>query len=78
MSHEQSETIQRKDGKWINVYGKKTKSAGRKLPGSGVFDSSKEAVKAAKSRSERTVTIGASPKTPKKRSMDTSRRRQKK
>jgi len=51
MSHEQSETIQRKDGKWVNVYGKKLKKAGKQLPGSGVYDTVESAVEAAKKRS---------------------------
>jgi hypothetical protein len=31
MSHEQSETVQ-KNGRWVNVYGRKTKKAGQPLP----------------------------------------------
>jgi hypothetical protein len=50
--HEQSETVQRKDGKWINVYGEKTPSAGQQLPDSGEYDTVDEAVSAAKKRSE--------------------------
>jgi hypothetical protein len=50
--HEQSETIKRADGKWINVYGRKTKKAGQLLPGSGVFDTVEEAVESAKERSK--------------------------
>jgi hypothetical protein len=49
--HEQSETVQREDGAWINVYGYKTPQAGKQLPDSGEFFTSKDAVKAAKSRS---------------------------
>ena len=73
MGHEQSETVQR-NGKWINVYGRNLKSAGRKLPGSGEFNSMAEAVAAAKKRSDSTVTIGPSPKR-KNRSMNTGPRR---
>ena len=51
VSHEQSETIQRKDGKWINIYGRKTKRAGHKLPASGVYDTVKDAEAAAVHRS---------------------------
>jgi len=52
MAHEKSETVQRKDGKWINVYGKSVKNAGKKLPGSGTFDTVEAAVKAAAVRSK--------------------------
>tara|TARA_R110000765_G_scaffold241302_1_gene343818 strand:- start:1 stop:258 length:258 start_codon:yes stop_codon:yes gene_type:complete len=52
MSHERSETVQRKDGKWINVYGKSVKNAGKRLPGSGTFDNVESAVKAAGVRSK--------------------------
>lgn len=30
--HEQSETIQNADGRWVNVYGKATPQAGQPLP----------------------------------------------
>jgi hypothetical protein len=50
VSHEQSETIKR-NGKWINVFGKKTKRAGDKLPGSGTFKTVDAASKAAGRRS---------------------------
>ena len=50
--HEQSETVQREDGKWINVYGKGTPQAGTQLPDSDAYDSKLEAVAAAKARSE--------------------------
>lgn len=50
--HEQSETVQREDGKWINVYGRGTPRAGQQLPGSGAFDTVEEAVRAARGRSE--------------------------
>jgi len=49
--HEQSETVQRPDGKWINVYGRKTRKAGQQLEGTSAYDSVKEAVAAAKARS---------------------------
>ena len=52
MSHEQSETIQRSDGKWVNVYGRDLPKAGEPLPGSGVFGTAEEAVAAAKKRSQ--------------------------
>jgi hypothetical protein len=50
--HEQSETVQRPDGKWINVYGEKTKNAGKQLPGTPAYNTVEEAVEAAKKRSE--------------------------
>ena len=50
--HEQSETVQRPDGKWINVYGRKTPKAGEPLPGMPAYDSVDAAVAAAKKRSE--------------------------
>jgi hypothetical protein len=52
--HEQSETIQRKDGKWVNVYGRRTPKAGQQLPGTGAYATVEEAVKAAKARSAAT------------------------
>lgn len=52
MAHEQSETIQRPDGRWINVYGAKTPRAGQQLPDTPDFATSEEAVGAAKLRSE--------------------------
>ena len=52
MSHEQSETIQDKDGNWINVYGKKTPNAGKQLPNSGKHKTVGAAVKEAKERSD--------------------------
>ena len=52
MSHEQSETVQRADGKWVNVYGQKTKKAGQQLHGDKEYDTVDEAVSAAKRRSE--------------------------
>ncbi len=52
MSHEQSETIQNKRGKWINVYGQKTPQAGQQLPGTPEYNTVEEAVNEAKKRSE--------------------------
>ncbi len=50
--HEQSETIQRQDGKWVNVYGRSLPQAGQQLPGSSEYSTMGEAVTAAKARSE--------------------------
>lgn len=36
--HEQSETIQRPDGKWVNTYGRATSGAGKQLPGTQPYD----------------------------------------
>jgi hypothetical protein len=47
MSHEVSETVQRADGRWINVYGRGLPQAGQRLPGSGDYDTAEEAVEAA-------------------------------
>ena len=52
--HEQSETVQRKDGKWINVYGKGTPKRGQQLPGTPAYDTVKEAEAAARARSAAT------------------------
>lgn len=52
MAHEQSETIQREDGKWINVYGRKLPKAGQMLPGERPYDSREEAEEAARRRSK--------------------------
>jgi hypothetical protein len=52
MSHEVSETIQRKDGKWINVYGAGLPNAGQQLPDSGEYSTVDDAVTAARARSE--------------------------
>lgn len=59
MSHERSETIQDQDtGRWVNVYGKGTAKAGKRLPKdeSGVghedYDSPEAAAEAARKRSE--------------------------
>lgn len=57
MSHEQSETVQDKTGKWINVYGQKTPKAGQQLPGTPKYNSVDEAVEAAKKRSESFVPL---------------------
>lgn len=51
MSHEQSESIQRPDGKWINVYGRALPKAGQQLPGTPTYDTVDDAVSAAKARS---------------------------
>ena len=50
--HEQSETVER-DGKFFNVYGAATPKAGKVLPGEPAYNTVKEAVTAAKNRSER-------------------------
>ena len=54
--HEQTETIQRPNGKWINVYGLRTSTAGRPTPPKfpyerAEYDTLLEAVEAAKRRS---------------------------
>ena len=51
MTHEVSETVQNKKGKWINVYGKGLPKAGKQLPDTSSFPTMEEAVKAAKKRS---------------------------
>jgi hypothetical protein len=56
MAHEQSETIQRPDGRWVNVYGAKTATPGKPLPPiydfeQASYDTVAEAVAAAKKRS---------------------------
>jgi len=55
--HEQSETIQDKLGRWVNVFGRGTKRAGERLPKTydferDTYDTVEEAVSAAKRRSE--------------------------
>lgn len=50
--HEQSETVKREDGKWINVYGRNTPQAGQQLPGTAVHDTVESAVDEARKRSE--------------------------
>ena len=50
--HEQSETIRRADGRWVNVYGRRTPKAGRQLPGTADYPTMEDAVKAARERSE--------------------------
>ncbi len=55
--HEQSETIQRDDGKYVNVYGRNTPKAGQQLPknetgvGHKVYDNVQDAVREAVQRS---------------------------
>ena len=56
--HEQSETIQRPDGTWVNVYGKNTLKAGKQLPGSGEYSTVEEAVEAARARSKAFSGVG--------------------
>ena len=56
--HEQSESIQNQFGKWINVFGRKTKRAGEALPRlyefeQDEYDTVSDAVKAAEERSKR-------------------------
>lgn len=51
MSHEQSETVKRKDGRWINVYGRKLPKAGLQLPGTPDYPNVEEAEAAAVARS---------------------------
>ena len=58
VKHEQSETVQDQFGKWINVYGRKTKKAGLPLPKLYEFeldeyDTVTDAVHAAEERSRR-------------------------
>lgn len=52
MSHEQSETVQLPNGKWINVYGGNTPQRGQKLPDSDIYDSMNDAISAAEKRSK--------------------------
>jgi len=49
--HEQSETVQLPNGRWVNVYGRATAQAGKQLPGSSDYATVDEAVAAAKARS---------------------------
>lgn len=52
MSHEQSETVQdERTKKWINVYGRNTPNAGKRLPGDGEYDTVDQATSAARKRS---------------------------
>ena len=74
MSHEQSETIQTKSGKWINVYGRKTKKAGQILPGEREYDTLEEAVEAAKKRSKSYDSAEEAAEYSKKRSKPSDRR----
>ena len=55
--HEQSETIQNDQGRWINVYGKRTPQAGETLPRKYPFeqddyDTVQDAERAARKRSQ--------------------------
>ena len=56
--HERSETIQNKNGKWVNVYGKGLLKQGKVLPilypwfEQEEYDTEKQAVAAAKQRSD--------------------------
>lgn len=54
--HEQSETIQRPDGKWVNVYGRGLPKAGEQLPGTPTYGSKEAAVEAAGWRSDEMAT----------------------
>lgn len=56
--HEQSETVQLENGKWVNIYGPGTPHAGQRLPGTSEYDTVEEAVKAAKQRSDEHVKPG--------------------
>ena len=59
--HEQSETIQRPDGRWINVYGRSLDKRGKQLPGTQDYGSVEEAVSAAKARSKAHVETASAP-----------------
>jgi hypothetical protein len=50
--HEQSETIQKADGTWVNVYGQALPKAGQQLPDTSTYKTMDEAVAAAKLRSK--------------------------
>ena len=50
--HEQSETIQLPNKRWVNVYGRGTPKAGEKLPGTPDYPTVEDAVGAARKRSE--------------------------
>ena len=50
--HEQSETVQLNNGKYTNVYGRKTPKSGQRLPGEPDYNTMEEAVEAAKKRSQ--------------------------
>ena len=52
--HEQSETIQDPNGKYLNVYGRALPKAGQQLPGTPSYNTLEDAVSAAKLRSEST------------------------
>lgn len=65
MTHEQSETIQQDDGRWINVYGKGTKFAGQQLPNTISYNTQEEAVKSAEKRSKNSgLRFGIQPSRP--------------
>ena len=49
--HEQSNTIQLPDGRWINVYGRGLPQAGQQLPHSGQYGALQQALIAAQDRS---------------------------
>ena len=51
--HEQSETVQLPNGRWVNVYGAQTVNAGKQLPGTPEYETVEEAVAAARMRSTR-------------------------
>lgn len=59
--NEQSETIQRPDGRWINVYGRSLPKRGQQLPGTEHYGSVEEAVAAAKARSKGHVETASPP-----------------
>lgn len=52
MSHEQSETVQAPDGSWVNVYGRSTPQAGKRLPGMPAYPTLEAAESAARARAE--------------------------
>jgi len=60
MSHEVSETIKR-NGKWINVYGRDLPKAGQQLPGSQTYDTLEDAELSAQERSDYHAKYGNDP-----------------
>lgn len=62
MAHEQSETIQNSDGRWINIYGRGTPRAGQRLPGDREYSTMEEAVDAARERSRRYMPLRTAPR----------------
>jgi hypothetical protein len=69
VAHEQSETIQDKFGRWLNVFGKNTKRAGEPLKKKYSFEKEtyetvEEAVEAAKRRSKEEGKERKRPKAP--------------